>query len=85
MFNRAQRRNDSHRMKAKARRVARDSWGYSVRNRQTEADAFAFQKRAERWADHLKMCDRPCCANPRRLTGERTLAEIRADTGRDSE
>lgn len=80
MFNRAQRRHHKDRMKAKARRVACFSWGYSPRYGMSAADAVAYQKKSEKWADHLALCSRPgCCGNPRPLgNGNRTLQEKRA-------
>ena len=57
-YSRAERRQHLRRMKAKARKVARQSWGYKLND--------PFLKRAEKWANHLKMCSCHGCCNPRR-------------------
>jgi hypothetical protein len=75
-------------MKAKARRVARDSWDYRlgmvIRYTPEEglvlADEVLLEEQmrsAERWADHLAMCSRSCCGNPRTWFGYLTMAEER--------
>ena len=58
-FDRAQRRRDLRRMKAKARRYFPD-W-----------------ERAALFANNLVTCSGPCCGNPRRHFGHRTLQEQR--------
>jgi hypothetical protein len=52
------RRHHLRRMKAKARMVAK-GWCFG----KPDAD---FLKRAEKWANHLKMCSCHGCCNPRR-------------------
>lgn len=63
MEKRAERRHHKARMKAKARRVAKVSWGA-----QYEHDLVRYEerlKKAERYADHLKVCSCSMCCNRR--------------------
>lgn len=53
-------------MKAKARMVAKVSWGYTLGNRYLPENLETCLKRAEQWANHLKMCSCHGCGNPRR-------------------
>ncbi len=64
MSKRAERRYHLDRMKAKARHVAFYSWGY--RHCYIGAKLVAELQRAEKWANHLKMCSCHGCCNPRR-------------------
>lgn len=62
---RERRIRDKQRMKAKARMVARVSWGY------------ADPARAVKHADYLAVCSCDQCGNPRRHFGRRTLQETK--------
>lgn len=63
---RANRRHHLQRMKAKARLVALYSWGYSSNYYKGDPDHLEkLLKRAEKWANHLKMCSCHGCCNPR--------------------
>ena len=56
-------------MKAKARKVARDSWGFRVDLGMSLEEVTAFQKRAEKWADHLAKCSCMGCGHQRHHWG----------------
>lgn len=66
MGKRAERRYHLKRMKAKARYVALHSWGYGRSWAGHFIDKEAELKRAEKYANHLKMCSCFGCCNPRR-------------------
>lgn len=66
MAKRAERRYHLNRMKAKARYVALHSWGYGQSYNGQQVDVQTELKRAEKWANHLKMCSCYGCCNPRR-------------------
>ncbi len=65
---RERRIRDKRRMKAKARMVARTSWGYKD------------PARAVKHADYLAVCSCHQCGNPRRHFGTRTMQEAKAMT-----
>lgn len=67
---RERRIRDSKRMKAKAVRLAKRSWGYYNPDR------------AIKHADYLAVCSCSMCGNPRRHFGKRTFQEIRAGIGK---
>ena len=73
MKKREERRHHLDRMKAKARRIARDSWNYSEYNDDP--------KRAEKWANTLCLCSCGMCGNPRKWkwSCEKTRQERMAD------
>jgi len=75
MSKRAERRLDSQRMKAKARRVYRlnNSWRLGEPRNQEFEDA------AAKRADHLKSCSCYMCGNPRRCWKDQTRQEDLAD------
>lgn len=77
MSKRAERRGHLARMKAKARRVARESWGQVPANGWTPEDAAECQRRAEKWANHLAMCSCMGCGHQRWWFGL-TMQERRA-------
>lgn len=65
---RAERRADMHRMKSKAKRIARNR-GYD-------------EEECQRWvkfADHLKSCGCWMCVNPRKTFKEKTIQEYKAE------
>jgi len=64
---RERRIRDKQRMKAKAKWVAKNSWGYKPDN----------LERAIKHADYLAVCSCDMCGNPRRHFGQRTLQEVR--------
>jgi hypothetical protein len=66
MDKREERRHHLRRMKAKARLVAKYSWGYSSSYHNQPEKLDELLKRAEKWANHLKMCSCYGCCNPRR-------------------
>ena len=53
---RAERRFHSQRLKKKARKIAKNNWGFAEKD----------LKRAEKLADHLKSCSCSMCCNSRR-------------------
>ncbi len=63
MEKRANRRHHKDRMKAKARRVAMVSWGVQFEHDPEKAEKRL--KKAERYADHLKVCSCSSCCNLR--------------------
>jgi hypothetical protein len=65
MEKREVRRHHSRRMKAKARHVALYDWGYAFSYRDRPDELEKFLNRAEKWADHLKMCSCYGCCNQR--------------------
>lgn len=75
---RAERRHHSQRMKSKARRIWREIWGYRGDIESPEGEASFVQN-----ADHLKVCNGPCCKNVRRSgwvpADGKTHAELHAE------
>ena len=59
-MSRAERRHHKDRMKAKARRIAREVWGYK------DEDGGQVVANMERCADHLMSCSCSMCCNVRR-------------------
>ena len=57
---RAQRRYQKQRAKQKARRLVRQIWGYQGQMRED------VEKVMVENCDNLKICNKPCCQNPRR-------------------
>jgi hypothetical protein len=72
MSNRAIRRHHKRRMKAKARRIAQNIWGYKVQAWPywDEEEVQRMLKHAERHADNLAICSCSSCGNPRRYGWE---------------
>ena len=92
MSKREERRHHLKRMKAKARRVAKNSWGYTLSYGYSPEELKQQFHAAEKWANHLKKCSCSMCGNPRRLgwyDGEGTRQEHLAylkfleETGRE--
>ncbi len=75
MCKRSIRRHHSERMKAKARKVAQQSWGYRVDLGMAAAEVERLSSRAEKFSDHLASCSCYMCGNPRKWFEERTRAE----------
>ena len=76
MSKRALRRHHSIRMKAKARRVAAFSWGYSISNQPLDRIEM-MMRYAERNCNHLARCSGYCCGNPRKWFKDLKLQEIK--------
>lgn len=67
---RAMRRHHLDRMKAKANRVFRDSWGYGKGGRIIDGKDIC------KHANNMKTCQHPGCCNPRRHFGTKTRQEL---------
>ena len=64
-------------MNAKAKRGDRRK--HRERMRKKARKLYAGCRRPERYADNLTVCSGPCCGNPRKWQGTKTLQEIRFD------
>lgn len=74
---RARRRADLERMK---RRAVRLYGRYELINPRYWADGVEPDvRRHEKLANHMAACSGPCCGNPRRWFGEKTMQERRAE------
>ena len=65
MSKRAERRHHLRRMKTKAKHVVA-LWGNP-------------NAQSEKWANHLALCSRQCCGNPRKWWKKKTISEEIAD------
>ncbi len=63
-------------MKARAGRVIRDAWRHTAGRGYSPADVV---RRCVKYANNFTVCSCAMCGNPRRWSGDVTLAELRAD------
>lgn len=48
-----------------------------VRMKRRAARVYPYWDRAWKWANHIQGCSGPCCGNPRKWFGEKTMQERR--------
>ena len=70
-------------MSTELKRAARRQ--HRERMRAKARKLYAGGKRPERYADNLTVCSGPCCGNPRKWHGLKTMQELRFDEKARSE